>query len=130
MNQVELKLLRRQTREFIHAKGIKLRLKRQGTVDSGNGAWIPGAVETLLPQEFRLVPFKRRLTLQEVKNQDGAFHVLDYILVGFHDADVQRGDKFTYLDTDYEVIGVEPGADDRSTCDRVTCQLELRKHDG
>lgn len=127
MNPTELKMLRKSTRAFIKAKPTSVQLVRRPRIQTPAGAWTLGEKVTLDPQEFRLVPFKRRLTHQEVDNQDGPIPLLPYILIGYHTADVKRDDEFTYNGDHFKIVGVEPGTDDRTSCDRVTCEVELRR---
>jgi len=127
MDTIELKVMRRQLDAFIQADPRTIVFTRQTKVDSGAGGWVQGPEVHTNPQQFRLVPFKRRLTQQEQNTQDGDVPLIPYVLVGYWNSDVERDDLFTLSGIYYEVIGVEPKiASDRSQADRVVCELEVR----
>jgi len=130
MEQSELKALRRVMHKFIDADSVMISFTRIPKTDSGNGGWIDGTPTSTTSQEFRLVPFKRRLTEQEKNTQDGDIPILPYVLVGNWDCDVLRDDTFTFViegdDRDCIVVGVEPKSADRNSNDRVVVEFEMR----
>jgi hypothetical protein len=126
MELAELQALRRTMHAFIRADSLMISFTRIPKQDSGNGGWVDGTPEATDPQEFRLVPFKRRLTEQEKNTQDGDIPYLPYVLVGHWDADVQRDDTFTFQDRDCIVVGVEPKSSDTDSNDRIVVEFEMR----
>lgn len=127
MDRKALPILRRNVSAFIKADPVTIELQRVTRESTPAGGWVEGDAEPVPPQEFRLVPFKRRLTQQTVNTQDGPIPHLDYVLVGRHDVDVERGDFFDLNDDRWRVVGVEPNTDRRSRTDRVTAHIEVWK---
>jgi hypothetical protein len=117
-------MLRRNVDAFIKADPVTISLQRVVRVDTPAGAWTEEFYE-LPPQEFRLVPFKRRLTSQESNTQDGAIPHLSYSIVGRYTVDIAKGDIFDLNGDRWRVVGVEPNTDRRSRTDRVVAELEV-----
>ncbi len=124
MDKRALPLLRRNIDVFIKADPALIELKRSTKVETPAGGWTE-TFSILPPQEFRLVPFKRRLTAQEVNTQDGPIPRLSYTLVGRYNVDVEKGDIFDLNDDRWRVVGVEPNTDRRERTDRVVAELEV-----
>lgn len=95
---------RRQIGAFVKAQRINIRLQRPVMVDTPAGGKIKSVDDELRLQTFRLVPFKRRLTLEYGLSRNGEeVQNIQYVLVGAYDADVQLKDWFTLENTEYEV---------------------------
>lgn len=125
MDKRALPILRRNVAAFIKADPVVLELSRVNRVETPAGGWTEGEPDVLPPQEFRLVPFKRRLTLQTANTQDGPIPHLSYTLVGRHNVDVERGDFFDLNGDRWRVVGVEPNTDRRDRTDRVVAEIEV-----
>lgn len=112
---------RQQVQEFIAAEPAVIALNRKPRVSTAAGGYTEGDETTLDPQQFRLVPFKRRLTHGAASGSGGEGRVasLPYVLVGAHDADVQIGDYFSYNGLDYEVLSIEPNRRVRTAAELV-----------
>lgn len=127
MDQKALPTLRRNLNEFINADPVMVSFARPAQVQNvSTGGWVRGAVSTLNPQQFRLVPFKRRMSDSIQNTQDGPLRLADYILVGRYNVDVEVGDEFTHNGLLYNVTEIEPKTDNRATTDRVTIALAIR----
>jgi 1-acyl-sn-glycerol-3-phosphate acyltransferase len=124
-DRTELLMLRRSLSAFMRSDSVTIVLTRPQRVDVGNGGWREDDPIVLNPQQFRLVPFKRRLTHLESDTQDGAIPILPYVLIGAHDADVLRDDEFDFRGKQCKVVGVEPSTG-TSTDDRVVVEFEMR----
>lgn len=95
---------RRQIGAFVEAQKHEIRLTRPVTARTPAGGTAVVGDDQLDHQTFRLVPFKRRLTLEYGLSRDGEeVKNIQYILVGAHDANVRVGDWFTLDTVDYEV---------------------------
>ena len=127
MERYALLTLRRNLAEFISVDPVNISLVRTPQVfNPSTGSWTKGSPVTLNPQQFRLVPFKRRLSDTTQNTQDGALNVADYTIVGRYNVDVEKGDEFAHNGLNYRVIDLEPKSDDRSQTDRVVAALEIR----
>lgn len=127
MEQKALRILRRNLDAFIKADPVDVIFTRPTQVQNvSTGGWIKGTPVTLPPQQFRFVPFKRRLSDQTQNTQDGPLRLGDYIIIGKYSVDVEIGDEFGYNARNYRVKDIEPKTDDRSLTDRVTVSLEVR----
>lgn len=124
MDKRALLMLRRNINAFIKADPVELSLNRIQKVDTPAGGWTEESYD-IPPQEFRLVPFKRRLTNQEANTQDGPIPHLSYSIVGRYNVDIEKGDFFDLNGDRWRVVGVEPNTDRRDRTDRVVAQLEV-----
>lgn len=124
MDKRALLMLRRNIDAFIKADPVTIALNRITKVETPAGGFTEESYD-ILPQEFRLVPFKRRLTQQEVNTQDGPIPHLAYVLVGRYNVDVEKGDFFDLNGDRWRVVGVEPNTDRRDRTDRVSAELEV-----
>lgn len=121
--------LRQNLKEFIKADPISLVLMRPTLTKTAAGGYIKGASTPITRQTFRLVPFKRRLSESQVTSQMGNTQLLNYVLVGYWNANIRRDDEFEYNGDNYRVVSIEPKADDRSKTDRVVVELEIHGGD-
>lgn len=127
MDITNLRILRKNLEAFIKADARSITLYRKVKVDSGAGSWVwSDSAEMINPQTFRLVPQKRRLSDLIENTQDGPIPSIQYVLVGYWDANVSRGDEFSINGTHYRVVAIEPHTNERAFTDRVVAQLEVR----
>lgn len=95
---------RRQIWAFVLSEPHQIQLLRPRRVETSSGGVTLAGNETLPEQTFRLVPFKRRLTREWGFTREGeAMQLVEWILVGAYDADVQRKDHFWLNNWHYEV---------------------------
>lgn len=105
---------RRNFRAFLRADMVRVVFTRRVKVDTPGGGWKWGTPQTLAPQEARLVDAKRRYGDVHVNTEAGNIDNWPYLLLGYHDMDVQEGDTFT-IDTDkYEVKSVKADNNERT----------------
>lgn len=121
MNKNELRMQRRQIVQFIKAQKTTISLKRPQLAQTAAGGQTPGPPVDIDPQDFRLVPFKRRLVVGTVDTQEGEVPFLKYVLIGRYDADVEIGDWFTLDDVTYTVKSLE-----RNRTIRTAAELDSR----
>lgn len=124
-SQTELLMMRRSLNAFVEADAVTITLSRPQKIDMGNGGWREGDPIVMPPQQFRLVPFKRRLTEQESNTQDGDIPSLPYVLVGEIGVDVRRDDEFDFRGRQCKVVGVEPSTGTIAD-DRMVVEFEMR----
>jgi hypothetical protein len=103
----ELAVQRQLTAAFIAADDCEVTLYRSSVTPDGAGGEVRGEPTPLAPQVFRLIPqggtgadSKERFT------RDGQAVSPDYILLGDHQADMQRWDTFTLGGRQYELVFV------------------------
>jgi len=93
------------TENFISASPVTLSLSRPSLADDGAGGrttvW-----NSLPPQIFRMV---LQTGSNVIRSVDGEELRPEFALVGPWNADVNRGDRFTYDGIVYEVIWTHPG---------------------
>lgn len=103
-------LLRRQAAAFINAQPLDIELNRPIKEKTDAGGLVASSYEVLEVQRFRWIPFKRRLTWEKIFAPQGIgreqLAKVQYILEGFHDANVREGDWFTTPPTNH---GLQPG---------------------
>lgn len=108
-NASEMVVQKRITRAWMRAGSVSISLVRPGEwITTAAGGRVQGDPITLPPQDFRIVPFKRRLSQIKSINQEGDLTISTYALVGYDDADVQPKDEFTLAGCRYIVDSVEP----------------------
>lgn len=115
--------LRKVMAEFIRADGRQITLKRPTFEKTATGGYVKSSFETLPPQLFRLVMYRRRLTDLTTPKADGEVPTLPYVLVGAFNSDVERMDEFLLDGVYYRIQGIEPHTNDRVHTDRVVAQL-------
>lgn len=103
-------LMRRQAHAFINAQPLDLVLNRPIKEKTDAGGIVTSSDEMLEEQRFRWIPFKRRLTWEKVLAPQGIgrdeLSKVQYILEGYHDADIQPGDWFSTPPVNH---GLQPG---------------------
>lgn len=124
-----LPLLRKNLDEFIKADPVTIVLTRRDPQRTASGGWTQGPPRDLPSQQFRTVPFKRRLSNTRAQTADGDVISEDWVLVGRINVDIRRDDTF-YLNGDkYKVTNVEPKTNDRSKTDRVVAEVLMQGKD-
>jgi hypothetical protein len=122
----EVQLQARLIRAFVRSEPITVELQRPRRVTTDSGGLRSDGFDLIPPQVFRLTPFKRRLTLEWGFTKEGErVHLVEWVLVGEPDADVQEGDEFTHQNYIYRVEFV---SDHRLY--RTAAGLSLRSQEG
>jgi hypothetical protein len=101
---MELAVQRKLTAAFIAADSLQLALLRTPAVPDGAGGVRSGPTQTLPAQTLRLIPLGDGA--QERFTRDGVAVTPSYMLMGKHDADIQRFDEFTLDGRRYQVVFV------------------------
>lgn len=112
----ELAVKRRLMAEYIRRDHVMISLVRTNFVRSPAGGLIPDPDDpetTLDPQAFKFYPFIRRMTKNTMDTPDGEIQNVRYVLVGLYDSDMKMGDKFIYDGGQYELVSMDPHAEDR-----------------
>jgi hypothetical protein len=130
MDATMTKALRKVMAAFIEADGRPIVLHRPTFSRTGTGGYVKGAWQTLAPQTFRLVMYRRRLTDLTTPKADGEVPTLPYVLVGAFSSDVERMDEFSLDGVYYRIQGIEPHTNDRVHTDRVVAQLIALDQEG
>jgi hypothetical protein len=107
-NATETRVQRRLTKKYNDAEPASISLIRPTIVITAAGGKKKDTKIPLPAQQFRLVPFKKRLTAITRDTPDGNIVNLAYVLIGEHDADVKPGDYFEWDGGMYDVISIEP----------------------
>lgn len=102
-------MARRQIREMIMTDSFQVTLRRRQKIATASGGWAWGEYEALQPQTARLIPFKRRVTEFLQNTELGEVSDLPYVLLGFHDMDAQRDDRFTYRGDEFILVTKDIG---------------------
>lgn len=106
MDSVELRVLRKQTTQYIKDNPTSVTLTRGGTkTPDGAGGYTVAQGTTLDPQTVRLMPVGAGMMGGSVTsvNVDGEVVAPSYVMIAEHDADVKAGDTFQYNDALCEV---------------------------
>lgn len=122
--------LRKVMQAFIDSDSRSIQLQRPVFERTPTGGFKRAAWEVQPAQNFRLVPYKRRLTDLVHNTANGETPYLKYVLVGRWDADVQRNDEFDMDGAFYRVQGLEPHTAVEEYTDRKVAQLVLLDKDG
>lgn len=108
MNATELVFRRRNIRAFIKADPVMVSFIRRLKVPTPAGGWKWGPnLPPLAPQEGRIVDSKRRYADVHVNTEAGPIDLWPYILVGYHDMDIQEEDVFFVNDEKYTVKSIK-----------------------
>lgn len=111
---------------YIKSDPLEVTFTRTMKLETESGAWVEVPPTTLDPQQFRLVPMKRRLYDYTNRTaQDGDIPIMQYTLVGRYNVDILRDDTFVHNGDKYKVISVEPKTNDRTRTDRVVAQIDV-----
>jgi hypothetical protein len=107
MSPVELMVQRRMTAFFISADRTPIILQRNLLVPDGGGGYKKLDTDTLPLQWFRIIP--QQDTAIERTTADGRKVSPEYVLLGTHDSDMKRGDRFKLDGRRYEIVFVAIG---------------------
>lgn len=89
---------------MIKADPIDVVIRRYSVVKLPDGGTRKNPTPTVLvSQKARLIPFKRRMTEFLNNTELGDVPDLPYVLLGYWDMDLKRGDLFTYNGDEFEV---------------------------
>jgi hypothetical protein len=122
-----LPVLRKNLDAFIRADPVSITLERRVKVKTDAGGFVKGPLTDIPAQQFRVVPFKRRLYDYTAGTAGGMIPVEQFALVGRINVDIKRDDEFTIKGNRYRVKSIEPQTDeDRSKTDRVVAMLEAQ----
>jgi hypothetical protein len=104
VNPVELEIHRRNTVAFIAADGVDLVLQPQSRVmtDAGGYKYVLDAPRS--PQVFRLIPLSIAGNAPELKTSTGRMVSPAYVILGAHDAAMERWDQFEFQNVWYEIV--------------------------
>jgi hypothetical protein len=103
-NDVELYMQRLNTDAFIKAWPEVLVLNRVLHVSDGQGGFSTTTLPPLAAQTFAVLPQNHQL--QDRITIDGQTVTPDYKLLGYYNADIQRGDWFLWRGNRYDVVYV------------------------
>ena len=122
----EDRILERSVNSLIKEKNrvIEVELHRPTKTRNARGGLTRGEDEVLDPQPFRLIPFKRRLTLEFRDSPTERTTMIDYILTGPIGSDVQEDDWFEYQNEVWRVDHVSS-----LTYHRVQATVVRRRED-
>lgn len=98
-NRIETLAGRRQIAQMIKDDPTEVVLRRREKEDVPGGGWRwvePLDGTPIRSQTVKLIPFKRRMTQFLVSTELGPMADLPYVLLGYHDMDIQKDDLFTY----------------------------------
>lgn len=117
MNPIEMVMRRRVFRAFVKADPVSVAFVRLGPpVKQPSGGTRPGEPISLAPQEGRIVQSKRRYDPGLVNSEAGEIPDTEYLLLGYHDMDVQVTDRFIWRNQHYKVLGVHPTRVESTLC--------------
>lgn len=122
--------LRKVMAEFIKADSRQVQLRRPHYSETDAGGYTITDWDTIDPQEFRLVPIKRRLTDMVRNVADGEIPNQQYVLVGLWDCDLKREDEFFLDGVYYRVLAIDSHTNARAYTDRVVGQLLMLQPEG
>lgn len=109
-NRIEMVVQKRITKNYLDASPLSISLNRPVFAETAAGGKVLTVPTVIPPQEFRLVPFKRRLTQVNAVTQEGFLTASTYALVGKAGSDVRPKDYFTLNFNRYEVETVDPSS--------------------
>lgn len=113
MNRAELIFRRRNVRAFIKADPVQVSFVRKVKVKTSSGGWTWEELPPLAPQEGRIVDSKRRYANVQVNTEAGNIDLWPYILLGYHDMDIQENDVFKVDENVYQVKSVKADNQER-----------------
>ncbi len=101
MTPAELEIHQRNTLAFIQADPVTLTLSRREKVPTDAGGYVWQDDVPVGAQTFRMIPASD--SAPEVKTSSGRLTLPSFVLMGVHDANMQRWDKFTINGETYEL---------------------------
>lgn len=105
---------RRIVRQYIAEDPVDVAFVRQQKVTTPAGGWKLEDQPPLPPQRARIIPAKRRYGNATVNTESGQILDWPYILVGYHDMNIEPNDKFTWQGHHYQVKSIEPDREERT----------------
>lgn len=123
MDNTMIKQLRTVMAAFIRADSRSITLQRPTFKQSAAGGYTVDHYTAVPAQQFRLVPYRRRLTDLTTPTADGEVPTIPYALVGLYNSNIQRNDEFVLDGVFYRVQGLEPHTNDSVHTDRKVAQL-------
>jgi len=108
LNWKELRLLRKQTAQFIAANQSNIVLKRPVYVDDDQGGELNDHDDLIDEQPLRLIAQASGRQNLETHTIDGALVTPNYVLLGKYTANIENGDWFTFDGIRHDVIFVRP----------------------
>lgn len=102
----EVRWRRNGTREMIKGNPISIVLLRPNRIDDNAGGSYAGTPVPQTAQEFRIIAQDLRVPV--VRTVDGTEVQPQYVLLGYYDANILRGDTFQLAGIEYTVVWVEP----------------------
>jgi hypothetical protein len=105
IHPIELAVQRKLTAAFIAADSLTLTLLRATQTADGEGGVVTGDPAPLAPQTMRLIPM--RDGAEGRFTADGKMVVPEYMLMGTHAANMERGDEFYLEGKRYELLFVQ-----------------------
>lgn len=115
---------------FIAADSRSIPLMRPSFERTPTGGFKKSAWTVQAAQDFRLVPYKRRLTDLVSNMAAGELPHLMYVLVGTYNCNIERMDEFELDGAFYRVQGIEPHTGVEAYTDRKVAQLVVLDKDG
>lgn len=98
----ELAYQRRNTKAFIDADPVSLTLLAQNRVSLPDGGYRVDPPTPRAPQIFRLIP--QSDVMPVVQTPDGHQLTPTYVLLGEYDAIMERWDKFTFNNVEFQIV--------------------------
>lgn len=114
MNPAERLMRRRNMRQYIAEDLVKVAFIREVKTETSAGGWTVEDAPPLAPQSARIVPAKRRYGNTHVNTESGQIPSWPYILVGYHDMNIAKDDKFFWQGDLYQVKSIEPDREERT----------------
>lgn len=108
LNWRELRLLRKQTAQFIAANQSNITLKRPAYVDDNQGGEINDHDDLIAEQPLRLIAQASGRQSLESRTIDGQVITPNYVLLGKYTANMENGDWFTVDGIRHDVVFVRP----------------------
>lgn len=106
-SSIELAAQRKQTQALLaRGNGIRVVLNHATIVNDASGGQTPGAPVSRTEQTFHWS--QPSTQLPERVTPDGSLAVPEYVLVGRHDAVIERGDWFYMDGIKYQVVFIHP----------------------
>lgn len=103
MRAAELNIQRKNTKVFIDADPVSIRLKRESRTATEDGGHRKNADGPPMdPQIFRLIPITDQMPV--IQTPDGFQRTPTYVLLGTYDCDMDIWDKFTLNGINYQIV--------------------------
>ena len=107
MDFAELIMRRKNVTEFIRADSVDIEISRTSKPErTASGGKKPGETKKLPKQTIRIVQNVRRFTAGLVNAEAGDIPNGVYVIIGRHNADIQRDDTFEAGGEKYIVMGI------------------------